>query len=123
VSPGHTCDMPRRPPSTRGAHEMAPKTSPETLLVATVSEKHKDRGVPGHTCDIPGDRHPRGAYDMAPKTSPRHFWHLLSLRSIRIGVSPGAHLRHPRETVIHAGALSRNGPKDIPRDTTGSYCL
>jgi len=79
VSPGHTCDIPgdRHP---RGVRTMAPKTSPETLLVATVSEEHEDRGV------------------------------------------PGAHLRHPRRPSSTRGR-TRNGPKDIPRDTTGTYCL
>jgi len=72
VSPGHTCDIPGDRHPRGGRVRMAPKTSPETLLVATVSEEHKDRGVPGAHL-----RHPRRPSstrgrrtEWPPKTSP-----------------------------------------------------
>jgi len=73
VSPGTPATSPETVIHAGGAYEMAPKTSPETLLVATVSEEHKDRGVPGAHL-----RHPRRPSSTRARTKwpqrhpPRH---------------------------------------------------
>jgi len=68
---------------------------------------------PGHTCDIPGDRHPRGERPIWPQRHPpRHFWHLLSLRSIRIGVSQGHTCDIPRDRHPRGGAYEM-APKTL----------